>query len=62
MLRRCGFSKRSGASPADLLSTVLIAVLSGCWNIWEFFESRAPIGCGANRDAAYRFLKDPRHN
>ena len=62
MLRRCGFSKRSGASPADLLSTVLIAVLSGCRNIWEFFESRASIGCGANRDAAYCFLKDPRHN
>ena len=62
MLRRCGFSKRSGASPADLLSTVLIAVLSGCRNIWEFFESRASMGCGASRDAAYRFLKDPRHN
>ena len=62
MLRRCGFSKRSGASPADLLSTVLVAVLSGCRNIWEFFESRASLGCGASRDAAYRFLKDPRHN
>ena len=62
MLLRCGFKKRSGASPVNLLIAAISTVLCGYSNIYEMFCSTFSRSLNVSRDSVYRFLKNDRYN
>lgn len=62
MLSKCGFKKRSGASPVNLLIAAISTVVCGYSNIYEMFCSTFSHSLNESRDSVYRFLKNDRHN
>lgn len=62
LLRKAKFEKRSGADVFTILNVLISSVFKGYPNLFRFFESTEGKSCSFSRDAAYRFLCNPKYD
>lgn len=62
LLRKAKFEKRSGADAFTILNVLISSVFKGYPNLYRFFESTEGKSCSFSRDAAYRFLCNPKYD
>ena len=62
LLGKAKFKKPSGADAFTILNVLISSVFKGYPNLFRFLESTEGKSCSFSRDAAYRFLCNPKYD